>query len=172
MAEEKTPATPIKEGPGSATPSSTATAPKAPRASPKPAAPVKDGAGKAKNAKEVIKEEAGKASRQAGDKARGYAEQGKEKATGALDEAAKVIKDAAGSVDDKFGSEYGRYAHSAAGSVSDLADRLRDADVDDLLEEARQFVRKSPAIALGAAAAVGFIFARILKSGIDSDTSI
>lgn len=171
MADEKTPATPIKEGPGSATPSPGATAPAAGKPSPQPAKPVKDGAEKAKGAKAVIKDEADKASRQAGDRARDYAAQGKDKATGALDEVSKVIKDAAGDVDDKFGAEYGRYAHSAAGAVSNFADTLRGKEVDDLIEDARAFVRRSPAIALGTAAAVGFVIARILKSGIDSDSS-
>jgi len=39
--------------------------------------------------------------------------------------------------------------------------------VDELIEETRQFVRKSPAVAVGVAAALGFVIARVVKAGID-----
>ena len=37
-----------------------------------------------------------------------------------------------------------------------------------MLGSARETIRKSPAIVIGAAAAIGFVLARVAKSGIDA----
>ena len=101
---------------------------------------------------------------QATDKAREYATQGKDKAVTALDNVVKLVDDAAGTIDEKVGDQYGAYARRASESISSLATTLRDKDVDELFRDAREVVRKSPAIAIGAAAAVGFLIARVVKS--------
>ena len=103
---------------------------------------------------------------QAGDKARDYAGQGVNRATDALDEAARFLEDTARSVEEKLGPQYGRYGFSAAESVSGFADQLRGKDIDELTEDVRSFVRKSPAIAIGAAVGVGFVLARLAKAGM------
>lgn len=105
---------------------------------------------------------------QAGDRAREYATDGKGRAVGALDEFSRAVSDAAVSIDDRLGPEYGRYARSAADAVSGLADSLRAKDVDELYDDASALVRKSPAVAIGIAAAVGFALVRIVKSGLDN----
>lgn len=102
---------------------------------------------------------------QAGEKARDYAGQGVDRATGALDEAAKFLEDAARQVEEKLGPQYGRYGFSAAESVSGFAEQLRGKDVDALVEDVRGLVRKSPGIAIGAAVGVGFVLARLAKAG-------
>ena len=56
----------------------------------------------------------------------------------------------------------------AADAVDGFAGQVDAKDVDDIVEDARQFVRKSPAVAIGAAAAIGFILARIVRSGRDA----
>ena len=101
---------------------------------------------------------------QATDKAREYATQGKDKAITALDNVVKLVDDAADTIDEKVGDQYGAYARRASESISSLATTLRDKDVDELFRDAREMVRKSPAIAIGAAAAVGFLIARVIKS--------
>ena len=101
---------------------------------------------------------------QATDKARDWASQSKDKAVGALDNVVKLVDDAAGTIDEKVGEKYGSYARQAAQSISGLAASIREKDVDDLVRDARDAVRKSPALAIGAAAAVGFLLARIIKS--------
>jgi ElaB/YqjD/DUF883 family membrane-anchored ribosome-binding protein len=106
---------------------------------------------------------------QAGEKARDMAGQGKEKATGALDDAARFLEETARTIEEKVGPQYGRYAHSAAEGVSGFAEQLRSKEVDDLLEDARELVRKSPAVAIGAAVAVGFVLARLVKAGVSHD---
>lgn len=104
---------------------------------------------------------------QAGDKVRSFAVDGKSKASDALGELSTMLEDAASQIDEKLGSQFGGYARQAAGAVSSFADTLRDKDVDDLVDDARGFVRRSPTIAIGAAAAVGFVIARVVKSGLD-----
>lgn len=99
------------------------------------------------------------------DKARDYAGQGVTRATSALDEAAKFLEDTARTVEEKLGPQYGRYGFSAAESVSGFAEQLRGKDIDELVEDARQLVRKSPAVAIGAAVGLGFVLARLAKAG-------
>lgn len=114
-----------------------------------------------------VRREAATLRDQAGDKARTLAEDGKGRASGALDGLAELLEDAAGQIDEKLGAQYGGYARQAADTVSGFASSLRDRDVDDLIEDARLYVRKSPAVAIGAAAAIGFVLARVVKSGFD-----
>lgn len=108
---------------------------------------------------------------QAGDKARVYAVQGKDRATEALDNLAKLVSDAADSVDQQIGPQYGAYARQAADAVSGFSTTLRDKDVDELVEDAGNLVRSSPAIAIGLAAAVGFVLVRLVKSGLETTTA-
>lgn len=100
-----------------------------------------------------------------GDKARDYAEQGKDRATGALDDVARLIGDNAAQLDELLGAKYGDYARRASDYVSGASDALRDKDVDELLDDARDLVRRAPAVAISAGAAVGFALARVIKAG-------
>jgi hypothetical protein len=108
---------------------------------------------------------------QATDKARDYAGKGVNRATDALDEAAKFLEDTARTIEEKLGPQYGRYGFSASESVSGLAEQLRGKDVDELVEDVRNLVRKSPAVAIGAAVGVGFILARLAKAGAGFEDS-
>lgn len=121
-----------------------------------------------RSAAETLREEAGKFGNEAKDKARSYASEGKDRATGALDEVAKMLHGAASDVDERIGPEYGKYARSAADGVSGFAESLRGKQVEELMDDVTDFVRKSPVIAIGTAAAVGFVLARLIKSGIDA----
>ncbi len=125
-----------------------------------------------RSAADTIREEAGKFGSQAAEKARAFAGEGKDRASTALDEVAKMMRGAAGDVDDKLGEDYGRYARSAADGISGFAETLRGKQVDDLLDDATSFVRKSPVIAIGTAAAIGFVLARLIKSGIDAASDL
>lgn len=107
---------------------------------------------------------------QATDKARSYAVEGKDRATTALDDIAKAITDAAGSVDERLGAEYGDYARRAADALQGFSENLRNKEVDDLYEEAAELVRKSPAAAVGIAAAIGFALVRVVKAGAPEPT--
>lgn len=82
---------------------------------------------------------------------------------------AKLIADTAGTVDAKLGPQYGDYARQAAESVAGAAKTLDGKDVDMLMTEARDFVRKSPAVAIGAAAVVGYVLMRLAKGSSDEE---
>jgi ElaB/YqjD/DUF883 family membrane-anchored ribosome-binding protein len=129
------------------------------------------GAGAKKPAAEAIREEAAKLGSQAADRARSFAGEGKARASGAIGEFSKMMEDAAAQVDEKLGEQYGQYARSAAQSLGGFAQTLESKDVDELMEEARQFVRRSPTIAIGTAAALGFVFARIVKAGVEGENA-
>ncbi|WP_229727019.1 hypothetical protein [Sphingomonas alpina] len=117
---------------------------------------------------QALKDGAAKITKDAGNKARSYAEDGKARAGGALDELSKMINDAAGTVDEKIGAQYGQYARTAAEAVSGFSESLKAKEIDDLIADARGFVKKSPVIAIGTAAAIGFVLVRLIKSGIDA----
>lgn len=125
--------------------------------------------GKTEQVKQTVKDYSSKYGSQATDKIRTLADAGKERAVGGLDQLSQMITDAAGQVDERLGAQYGEYARSAAGLVSGFSDQIKTKDVDQLLDEAREFVRKSPGVAVGVAAALGFAVARLVQSGIDGD---
>ena len=114
-----------------------------------------------------VREQAATLRGQATDKLRGFADDGKSRATGLLEEMAGVIDDAAKSIDERLGGEYGEYAHRASGAVADFAGRVRDKSVDDIIDDTRDLVRKSPAVAIAAAAVVGFALMRVVRTGLD-----
>lgn len=128
------------------------------------------------SARKAFGETAASFTEQAGAKARDYTAQGKDRAVEALDNVASLVGDAASQVSAKLGDQYGSYIQQAADAVNGLASTLRDKDPDDLFDDARNVVRSSPAIAIAAAAAVGFLVARVVKSGLspaaDSDVPV
>ncbi len=101
------------------------------------------------------------------DKARDYAVTGKDKATGALDDLLATINDAAGQIDGKIGAQYGDYARKAAESLGGFNEALKGKDVDELFADARALIARAPAVAVGTAAVLGFVIARLAKAGID-----
>jgi ElaB/YqjD/DUF883 family membrane-anchored ribosome-binding protein len=103
---------------------------------------------------------------QAGGRVREFADTGKARATDMLEELSRVVADTADSIDERLGNNYGEYARKAADSVSGLADTLRGKDVDDLYDNVRDAVRKSPGVAIGIAAVVGFTLVRLAKAGL------
>lgn len=105
--------------------------------------------------------------RQAKDAARSAANSAKNTTGDALHGLSKLIGDTAGAVDSKLGEQYGDYARKAAEAVSGAAQSLDEKDIDQLAEDARNFVRKSPAVAIGAAALVGFVLMRMMRGSGD-----
>jgi hypothetical protein len=96
------------------------------------------------DATRVIGDKAAGLRDQAADRARAFALQGKDRATDAIDNIVQMIEDAADTVDDKVGGHYGDYVRRASGTLADLADQLRDKDVDELVADARELVKGNP----------------------------
>lgn len=112
-------------------------------------------------------------STQASGKARDLVGQGIERGSEALANVARMIGDTATGLDERLGQEYGEYARRAAASIEGAASSLASKDADMLMEDTREFIRKSPGVALAGAAIVGFALSRLIKNGmsptIDSD---
>ena len=107
---------------------------------------------------------------QAGDKARGFVSQGLERASETLANVSKMVSDTAGGIDERLGEDYGDYARKAASAIDRASTSLGSKNPDELIDDTREFVRKSPGIALAGAAVVGFVLARLIKSGLSSDS--
>jgi ElaB/YqjD/DUF883 family membrane-anchored ribosome-binding protein len=108
-------------------------------------------------------------SSQAGEKARGFVTQGLDRTSEALANVAKMVGDTAPGIEERLGPEYGDYARRAAGSIENVANTIASKDADELIEDTRNFVRNSPGVALAGAAVVGFVVARLLKTGLAAD---
>ena len=107
-----------------------------------------------------------KLSEQAADKARGFVGQGIERSADALSNVSRLVGDTASGLDERLGSEYGDYARRAAETLENTANRLASKDPDELIDDTREFIRKSPGVALAGAAIVGFALARLVQSGL------
>jgi ElaB/YqjD/DUF883 family membrane-anchored ribosome-binding protein len=144
----------------------TAAAPKAPR---KRAVTKPDTAPQSatKSTVEKVKDQASAMASEAGDVARKAANTGKGKAVEALGSAARMTDEAAKSIDQHLGAQYGDYARKASDGISKAANSLNSKEVDQLIADATDFVKKNPMVAVGAAAAVGFVLTRLLRSGSD-----
>lgn len=58
------------------------------------------------------------------------------------------------------------YAARIAAGISTLADRLRDARVDEFVDEARDLARRNPGLFLISSVAIGFALSRFLKASV------
>lgn len=132
-------------------------------------APAEPAATGAAGTAQTLKDGAAKITQGVTDRAKSYAEDGKSRAGSALDELAQMMNDAAGTVDEKVGAQYGQYARTAAEAVTGFSESLKAKNVDDLIADATGFVKKSPAIAIGTAAALGFVLIRLVQSGLNAD---
>jgi len=114
-------------------------------------------------------EQAGVYAAQAKDKSLELANQGKAKASDALSALGKTISGSATTIDEKLGVQYGDYARSAARSIQETAAKLESKELSELGSDVKEFVRKSPATAIGIAAVAGFMFARLFRGSDSSD---
>lgn len=112
-----------------------------------------------------------KLSGQAADKARGFVGQGLERSSEALANVSKLVGDTAAGLDERLGQEYGDYARKAASAIEETANKIASKDPDELIDDTRDFVRKSPGVALAGAAVLGFALVRLVKSGLDQGKS-
>jgi ElaB/YqjD/DUF883 family membrane-anchored ribosome-binding protein len=111
------------------------------------------------------KEEAGTIRDKATDAARGYAETGRNQTADLLSQVAELVQNAAGSIEGQVGERYGGYIRKAADNLTSASETLRGKDIDELVDDARGYIKASPAIAIGAAAAAGFLLARVIRAG-------
>jgi ElaB/YqjD/DUF883 family membrane-anchored ribosome-binding protein len=104
---------------------------------------------------------------QAKDKAGELAVEGKSKVAEALLALGRAVFDTAPAVDEKLGAKYGDYARSASRTLQETSAKIDAKSVDEIGEDAREFVRKSPGLAIGIAAVGGFLLARLFRGSND-----
>ena len=119
------------------------------------------------NVRDALKGGTDKLRSSASDRAMGFVTQGIERSSGALSNVSALIGDTAASIDERLGSQYGDYARSAASAIERAAGSLANKEPDELVDDARSMIRKSPGIALAGAAILGFALVRVVKSGLE-----
>lgn len=95
------------------------------------------------------------------DKASELANEGKSKASKAISDLGKLVEDQGDAVDGAVGDKYGDYARSAGKNIQEAAAKLDEKSFEEMGEDAKEFVRKSPALAVAVAAGAGFLLARL-----------
>ena len=90
---------------------------------------------------------------------------GKARASDALASLGTIVADTAPQLDEKVGEQYGDYARKASRSLQEASAKLEAKSVEELGEDAREMVRKSPGTAIGIAAILGFLVARLFRGG-------
>lgn len=130
----------------------------------------KDAQGRAESYRERMNQAAGEWTEEArikGEDAKArafqFANDGKAKTSEAIVGLSKLVEDNASTIDETVGVKYGDYARSAARSMQDAAARLDAKELEELGEDAMEFVRKQPALAIGLAAATGYALARLFR---------
>lgn len=99
------------------------------------------------------------------DRAAALANDGKARASDALSNLGKIVADNAPTIDEHLGEKYGDYARTAARQIQETAAKIDSKDLTEIGADARDFVRRSPGLAIGVAAVAGFLLARLFRSG-------
>ncbi|MBB4630520.1 hypothetical protein [Sphingosinicella soli] len=116
-----------------------------------------------------IKAEAGKLKSEASTKARSAAEEGKTRAAETLGSVSHATREAADKLKGTQAEPLANIINSAADSVESFAQRMREKSVDDIIDDTREMVRRSPVLVIAAAAAAGFIISRFFKASRSND---
>ena len=130
---------------------------------------------KAEETKTQAKQQASEAADQAKQKAGDLAEQAKQQATSqlasqkerassSLTSISKALHDASGTLRNEDQGAVAGYVNDAADQLEQFADILQNRSVGELLDEAKRYARREPAIFLGGAMVIGLFGARFLKS--------
>lgn len=96
-------------------------------------------------------------------KAGEFAQESKARTSQAIVGLSRMMDENVHLIDEKVGAKYGDYVRTASKSMQDAAARLDEKSFEELGEDAKEFVRKSPGMAVGMAVAAGFIIGRIFK---------
>jgi hypothetical protein len=95
------------------------------------------------------------------------ASQGLQQGSSTLTNIAGIVEDTVQQIEERLGPQYGEYARKASQAINGYATTLQNKNPDELVDDARGLIRKSPAVALTGAAVLGFGLARLLKIGLE-----
>lgn len=111
----------------------------------------------------------GKAKDEALGRARGFVGEGLKSGSTTLGSIANIIDETVEQIGERLGPQYGDYARSASQTIQRYASTLENKDPDELVDDARDLIRKSPAVAITGAAILGFGLVRLLKAGMPEE---
>lgn len=110
-----------------------------------------------------------KARDEATGRARGFVGDGLKSGSATLGNISTLIGDTVAQIEEKLGPQYAGYARTASDSIQRYATTLENKDPDELVDDARELIRKSPGVALAGAAIIGFGLVRLLKAGMPEE---
>lgn len=91
-------------------------------------------------------------------------DQQKESAAGQMDSVAKAFRSTAQQLEGEGQQQTGKYVGMVAENLESLGRRLKEKNIDELLSDAQNLARRSPATFIAGSIAAGFILSRFLKS--------
>ena len=115
-------------------------------------------------AADQAKQKAGELTDQAKQQATQQLASQKERASTSLSSISKALHDASGTLRNEDQGAVAGYVDDAARQMEQFADVLQNRSVGELLDEAKRYARREPAIFLGGAMVLGLFGARFLKS--------
>ena len=104
---------------------------------------------------------------EAANRTRGFVGQGLSSGSATLGNVANIIEDTVEQIGERLGPQYADYARTASQTIQRYATTLENKDPDELVDDARELIRRSPGVALAGAAIVGFGLVRLLKAGLE-----
>ena len=107
---------------------------------------------------------AGDMASRAKDKGRTMFEQQKESALGQVGSVAQAIRSTASNLQGEGQDQTARYVQMIADQLESLGGRLRDKDLDTLVQDAQNLARRSPGTFIVGSVVAGFLLARFFKS--------
>jgi hypothetical protein len=113
----------------------------------------------------------GKAKDEALGRARGFVGEGLKSGSNTLGGIAGIIEETVEQIGERLGPQYGDYAKTASQTIQRYASTLENKDPDELVDDARALIRKSPTVAITGAAILGFGLVRLLKAGLPEESS-
>jgi hypothetical protein len=96
----------------------------------------------------------------------------KTRATEALGSVAAALRESSQPLRDNNHAMLADYAGKAADQLEQFSTRFRERDLTELMDDAKRFARRQPALFVGAAFAAGVLAARFLKSSPDGQRRV
>lgn len=115
----------------------------------------------------TAKNYAGDMASRAKDKGRTMFEQQKESALGQVGSIAQAIRSTATNLQGEGQDQTAHYVQMIADQLESIGGRLRDKDLDTLVQDAQNLARRSPGTFIAGSVVAGFLLARFFKSSSD-----
>jgi ElaB/YqjD/DUF883 family membrane-anchored ribosome-binding protein len=92
----------------------------------------------------------------------------KDRATDGMGSVAHAVRQSTQQLREQHHDTIAQYIEKAADQLDKMSARLREKNVNELIDDAQRLARRQPALFIGAAFAVGLLGARFLKSSSQS----